>query len=194
MKWALAACLTLCLAGSSAQAYCFPVCPPVCFVTYEWRPVVAYRPEWREEKVPIVVQRVNYRREVTPVKTQVYVPRQFDEVVRTSYYVPVPREVEQDVVRCVMVPVAVFDPCTCCTYWTYSPQWVTERVRFMTCDYRREERNDNVKVWKWVAQDTVVEQVRWIPEVTNEQSWTVRRTCIMVPYQTMVCVPVYCWQ
>ena len=162
-------------------------------MTYEWRPVMAYRAEWREEKVPTVVQRVSYRKEVTPVKTQVYVARAFDEVVRTSYYVPVPREVEREMPRCVMVPVTMFDPCTCCCYVSYCPQWVVERVRCVEYDFRREERADNVKVWRWVAQDTVVDQVRWIPVVTQEQSWTVRYHCVMVPYQTMVCVPVYCW-
>lgn len=180
------------LTQSQAQAFCFPVCPPPCCLTYTWQPVTSYRPEWREEKVPIVVQRCSYRKEVTPVKVQVWVPRWVDEQVRTSYYVPVPREVVREVPRCVWVAVTTFDPCTCCSYVSYCPQWVTDKVRCVEYDVRREERVDNVKVCRWATQDTVVEQVRWVPELTQENSWTVRRYCVWVPYQTMVCVPVYC--
>jgi hypothetical protein len=49
-----------------------------------------------------------------------------------------------------------------------------------------------VRTYRWVPQPTMVEQVRWIPEVSQEQVWTVRYTCVMVPYQALVCVPVYC--
>jgi hypothetical protein len=160
-------------------------------VAYEMRPVICYRPEWREEKVPCVVERVNWRSEVTRVNVNVPVLREFDERVRTSYYVPVPREVEREVPRCVMVPVMMFDPCTCCCFVTYHPQWVMERVRCVEYDYRREERDVNVRVCRWVLEPRVVDQVRWIPEVTREQSWTVHRYCVMVPYQTTVCVPVF---
>jgi hypothetical protein len=156
------------------------------------RPVICYRPEWREEKVPCVVQRVSYRKEVTPVKTQVWTLREFEERVRTSYYVPVPREVEREVQRCVWVPVMMFDPCTCCCFVTYQPQMVVQRIRVVECDYRKEERDVNVRVCRWVQEPRVIEQVCWIPQVTQEQVWTVRRYCVMVPYQTFVCVPVYC--
>ena len=154
-------------------------------------PVVCYRPEWRAEQVPCVVQKVNYRREVTQVNVQVMVPRQFDEQVRSSYYVPVPREVERDVPRCVMTPFVCIDPCTCCPIVMYYPQWVNQRVRCVEYDYRREERVDNVRVWRCVAENRAVDQVRWIPEVTQEQSVTVRYTCVMVPYQSWTWAP--CW-
>ena len=155
-------------------------------------PVVCYRTEWREEKVPCVVQKVSYRQEVVPVKTCVWVPQEFDQQVRRSYYVPVPREVEREVASCVWVPVVTFDPCSCCCVVRWCPQMVTTRVRCMVYDYRPEERVETVRVCRWVQQETVVNQVRCIPEVTPEQSWTVRRYCVSVPYQTYVCVPCWC--
>ena len=45
---------------------------------------------------------------------------------------------------------------------------------------------------RWVQQETVVNQVRYIPVVTQEQSWTVRHYCVTVPYQAYVCVPSWC--
>ncbi len=190
-KWMAAIALLISAAfASDANAYWYIGCPPTCCWTYEWQPVVCYRPQWQEERVPCVVEHVTYRREVTPVKTQIMVPRMFDEQVRRSYYVPVPREVERVVPRCVMVAVPVVDPCTGCAYMTYCPQWVNQRIRCIEYDYRREEQDVNVRVCRMVPQDTVIEQVRWIPEVSQVQSFTIRRTCVMVPYQTMVCVPV----
>ena len=192
MKFAIVACLGLLLWGwSSAPAQAFdPCCPVPYVVAYEMRPVLCYRPEWREEKVPCVIQKVNYRREVKQVPCTTWIPQMFDEKVRTSYYVPVPRVVEREVQRCVMVPVTMFDPCTGCCFVQYCPQWVTQRVHCTEYDFRKEERNDVVKVCKMVRQDTLVEQVCYVPEVTQENSWTVRCHCVMVPYQTMVCVPV----
>ena len=163
--------------------------PPSIVPGYEIRQVVCYRPEWREEKVPCVVHRVDYRKEVTRVKTQVWVPKQFDEKVRIAYYVPVPKEVERDVYTCVMVPMMMVDPCTGCCFVSCYPSWVAQRVRCVEYDYRKEERNENVKVWRCVQQDTVVDQVRWIPVVTEEKSWTVRHYCVMVPHATAYYVP-----
>jgi hypothetical protein len=157
------------------------------------RQVVCHRPEWREEKVPCVVRTVHWRREVTPVKTQVMVPKLVDQVVRTAYYTPVPREVEREVTRCVLVPVVITDPCTGCSFTTCCPQWIRERVRCVEYDVRKDERDVNVKVCKWFPEDRVFDQVRFIPEVRETQSWTVRRYCVMVPHQTTVCVPVYRW-
>ncbi|MSQ95102.1 MAG: hypothetical protein EXR98_11180 [Gemmataceae bacterium] len=88
--------LFLDVSDASAQVIGWAPCPMPCYIAYEMRPVVCYRPEWREEKVPCVVQRVSYRKEVTPLKTQVWTLKQFDEWVRTSYYVPLPREVERE--------------------------------------------------------------------------------------------------
>ena len=180
--------------NSAVHAFCFPPGPPTCCMTYEVRPVTWYRAQWSEEKVPIVVQKINYRKEVVPVRTRLWVPKEFDEQVRCSYYVPVPREVERDIWRCVLTATVAVDPWTCCPCVNYYPQWVNQRVRCVEYDYRREERNQAIKVWKWVQEDTVVDQVRWIPEVTQERTWIVQRRCVMVPYQTVTCVPVYCWQ
>ena len=193
MKFAFAACAAVLLIGPanvSAQGFYYAPCPIPCCFTYELQPVTCYRTEWRAEKVPCVVQRVSYRQEVTPVKTQVWVAKEFDQTVRTSYYVPTPREVERDAWRCVMTPVMMFDPCTCCSYVRYCPQWVVQKVRCVEYDYRKEERDVNVKVCKWVPQEVIVQQVRCIPEVTQEQSYTVRYSCVSVPYQTMAWVPV----
>jgi hypothetical protein len=195
MRFAIAVCCAAFfsgLTGGRAQAFYYAPCPIPCCLSYELQPVVCYRSEWRAEKVPCVVQRVSYRQEVTPVKTQVWAPQEFEQKVRTSYYVPLPREVERDAWRCVMTPVTMFDPCTCCTYVSYCPQWVVQKVRCVEYDYRKEERDVVVKVCKMVPKDVVVQQVRWIPEVTQEQSWTVRYYCVSVPYQTMVWVP--CWR
>ena len=90
-----------------------------------------------------------------------------------------------------MVPVLLFDPCTGCGFVSWYPQWVMQRVRCIEYDYQKVERDVNVRVCRWVLEPRVVEQVRWIPEVRLEQTWTVRRYCVMVPYQTMVCMPVY---
>jgi hypothetical protein len=178
----------LLIAASSAQAqWCFPCC-----VSYEPVPVVCYRPEWRAQQVPCVVELVNYRREVTLVRVQVMVPRMFDEQVRTSHYVPTPREVERDAWYCVPVPIVCVDPCTCCPYVTYTSQWVRHRVRCVEYDYQLVNRVDNVRVCRMVPEDRVVEQVRYVPEVSQVQSWTVRYTCVMVPYQSVVWVP--CWR
>jgi hypothetical protein len=198
MRSALVACTIFLLWGlssSSAQAYYPGFCVPY-MVAYEMRPVICYRTEWREEKVPCVTYTVNYRKEVKQVPTTVWVPKMFNENVRTSYYVPVPKVVERQVPRCVMVAMPVFDPCTGCCFAYCCPQWVVERVRCTVYDYRKEERNHVVQVCRLVEQKTVVEQVRWIPEVTEQKSWTVHRYCVAVPYQTMVCVPVCvpCWQ
>lgn len=197
MRLAVAACVAVLWTGTfggSADAFCVPVCPPVCCVTYEWRPVVCYRPEWQAEKVPCMVQRVNYRREVTPVKVQCWAPKWVDEPVRVSYYTPVPREVEREYARCVMIPVPWVDPCTGCCFVTYCPQWVKDRVRCVEYDYRRDEREERVRVCKWEPYWTSVDQVRWVPEVTQEPSWTIQYRCVMVPYQSMVCVPVCTWR
>lgn len=194
MKKLLAACMVLVLwsAGSSAHAFCYLPCMPVCCVQYEMRPVVCYRPEWRAEQVPCVVERVNYRAEVSRVNVRVMAPRMFDEQVRTSCYVPTPRVVERMVAQCVAVPVMAIDPCTCCPYVTYTMQLVNYPVRCVEYDFRLVERVENVRVCRYVPEDRVVEQVRWVPEVSQVQSWTVRYNCVMVPYQTMVCVP--CWR
>ena len=173
----------------------WPCCCPIpIIVGYEMRPVICYRPEWREEQVPCTIDRVNWRREVTQVQTTALVAREFDERVRTAYYVPVPREVERQVPYCVMAPVMMFDPCTCCCFVTYCPQWTVARVRCVEYDYRREEREAIVRVCRWVPEPQLVDHVRWIPEVTREPSFTVRRYCVMVPYQSAVCVPIiqYC--
>src|SRR6266700_3375119 len=112
MKFAIVACFGLLLWGlSSAAAQAFdPCCPIPYMVAYEMRPVICYRPEWREEKVPCVVQRVSYRRDVVQVPCSTWVPQWSDQQVRTSYYVPVPKIVEREVPRCVMAPVMMFDP------------------------------------------------------------------------------------
>jgi hypothetical protein len=127
-----------------------------------------------------------------PVKTQVWEPQMVDQVVRTCYYVPVPRDVVRDVWYCVMVPSVTIDPCSGCPYVTCCPQWVSQQVRCLVYDYRLEERAVNVKVCIWVPRDTVVEHVSYVPEVTQEPSWTVRRYCVMVPYQSVIWVP--CWK
>ena len=131
--------------NASAFADWFSPCFPPCCVTYELRPVVCYRPEWREEQVPCVVERVNYRREATPVRVQVMVPRMFDEQVRTACYVPTPREVEREIWRCVVVPVVAVDPWTCCPCVTYTSQWVRLRVRCVEYEYRVVERVDTTE-------------------------------------------------
>jgi hypothetical protein len=92
----------------------------------------------------------------------------------------------------VMVPMVTFDPCSCCCVVRWCPQLTTTRVRCLEYDYRQEERVENVRVCRWVQQETVVNQVRCIPVVTQEQAWTVRRYCVAVPYQTYVCVPCGC--
>jgi len=189
MKFGWLASLALLLVPAVSQAQCcwyVPVC-----VSYEIRSVVCYRPEWREEKVPIVLQRVNYRQEVTPVNSFVWVPKEFDEKVQRTYYTPVPRVVERDVASWCWAPWVWCDPCTGCPYVSYYPKQTVQRVQCVEYDYRREDRVEAVRVCRWVQQPTVVNQVRWIPEVTNENSWTVRRTCVMVPYETKVCVPVW---
>jgi hypothetical protein len=194
MRFALAACVALLLAGPTpafAQwCYIGPACVPC--VTYELRPVICYRTEWREEKVPCVVQKVSYRQEVIAVKTSVWVPQEFDQQVRRTCYLPVPRVVERDVQAWILVPTVTFDPCSCCCVVTWCPQLTVKRVRCLEHDYRKEERVETVRVCRWVQQETVMNQVRCIPVVTQEQAWTVRRYCVTVPYQTYVCVPVWC--
>ena len=65
MNFAMSACFALIQAGPTpafAQASYFgPPCYPAPCVTYEMRPVIYYRAEWREEKVPCVVQKVSYQ-------------------------------------------------------------------------------------------------------------------------------------
>jgi hypothetical protein len=159
-------------------------------VAYETRVVTCYRTEWKEEKIPIVVERVSYKPETIKVKVTEYVPATFDQMVRTSYYVAIPKVIERDVATCVMVPFAAFDPCTCCCYVSYCPQWVTRKVQYSVCDYQLQARDDVVKVCKMVPQERVVDQTRMIPVVTKENTWSVRYTCVAVPYQTTVSVPV----
>lgn len=174
-----------------ASACCW-FTPPTCCVSYEIRPILCYRTEWREERVPCVVQRVSYRREVSQVEVQRWVAQPVEQQVRRSYYVPVPREVEREVWRCVAVPIATIDPGTFLPCWTYATQWVRQPVRCIEYDYRREERDEVAQTCRWVQQPTMVEQVRWVPEYSQEQVWTVRRYGVMVPYQATVCIPVYC--
>jgi hypothetical protein len=200
MRYALAIGAALLLLGSvngSAHAFgCEPwacYCPPVCCVTYQYQTVTSYRQEWRAEKVPCVVQKVSYRQETTYVPVTVYVPKMFDEKVRTSYYVATPKIVERPVTTCVLVPMVSVDPCTGCCYVTCCPQWVTHAEKCTVYDYQLQTRDDVVKVCRRVPEQRVVEQVCWIPQMTQEQSWTVRYTCVMVPCQTTVCVPVYTW-
>jgi hypothetical protein len=193
VKFIFAVCAGVCLwTPSISRAQVFDPCCPIPFVVaYEMRTVTCYRPEWREEKVPCVVQRVSYRRDVVQVPCSTWVPQWSDQQVRTSYYVPVPKVVERAVPRCVMVPVTMCDPCTGCCFVQYCPQWIVQRVQCTEYDYRVAERTDVVKVCKMVEQRTVVEQVCWTPVVTAEQSWTTRCYCVMVPYQSQVCVPVW---
>ena len=189
MRFGWLACLAWLVVPAVSQAQCcwyVPVC-----VTYEVRPVVSYRPEWREEKVPIVIQKVNYRKEVTPVKTSIWTLKEFDEQVQRTYYTPVPRVVERDVPTWCWAPVVWCDPCTGCPFVSYYPQQTVQRVQCVEYDYRKEDRVEATRVCRWVPQSVVVDQVRWIPEVTRENSWTVQRTCVLVPYQSQVCVPVW---
>ena len=190
LRFAIAA-IAIAVMTTESSACCWFM-PPACCISYEMRPVICYRPEWRDERVPCVVQRVSYRREVSQVQVQRWVAEPVERQVRLSYFVPVPREVERDVWRCVTIPIATIDPWTCCPCWTYATQWVRQPVRCIEYDFRREERDEVIRTCRWVQQPVMVEQVRWIPEYSQEQIWTVRRTCVMVPYQTMVCVPVYC--
>lgn len=176
--------------GCGPWAYC---CPPVCCVTYQYQTVTSCRPEWRAEQVPCVVQKVSYRQETTKVNVTVYVPKMFDQQVRTSFYVAVPKVVELPVTTCVLVPMVSVDPCTGCCYVTYCPQAVTQAVKCTVYDYQLQTRDEVVKVCRMVPEQRVVEQVRCIPQVTQEKSWTVCYTCVMVPCQTTVCVPVYTW-
>jgi len=187
MNSALGLCAALLLTGPTGMTMATP-CPPPC-VGYEMRTVICYRPEWRDEKVPCLVQKVSYRQEVTPVKTSVWVCKPFEQRVRTACYVPVPKIVEREVWTCVMVPAVYIDPCLGCCSIICQPCWISRRVGCTDYDYRMEEREQSVIVWRWVEQPTVVDQVRWIPVVTQEQSWTLRRYCVMVPYQATVCVP-----
>ncbi|MBI2804423.1 MAG: hypothetical protein HYX68_05490 [Planctomycetes bacterium] len=179
------------LTASSVHGGWYPAFPMPDCVTFEARQVVSYRPEWREERIPCVVPSVSYRKVVTPVATWVWKLKQFDERVRTSYYTPVPREVEREAARCVMVPIMVIDPCTGCCFASCYPHWVRERVRCVEVDYRREERDVDVRVSRWVQEYQMVDQVSYVPEVTQIQTWTVRRYCVWVPCQTTVIVPVY---
>ncbi|HZZ82484.1 MAG TPA: hypothetical protein VFE62_28555 [Gemmataceae bacterium] len=193
MKYSILCVPLLLLSPVSAFAQCYigPFCPVPC-ITYEWRPVVCYRPEWREEKVPCVVQRVSYRQVVTPVNTKVCVPQEYQASVRRVCYTPVPRQVERDVPALTMVPMLAWDPCSCCCVVRWCPQITSTRVRCVEYDYVPQERVDNVRCWRWVLEDRVVNQVSCVPVVTQEQVTTVRRYCVMVPYQTYVCVP-RCW-
>ncbi len=196
MRFALAACVAFMLAGPTpafAQwCYVGPACCPMPCITYEMRAITCYRTEWRAEMVPCVVQKVSYRQEVIPVRTSVWVPQEYDQQVRRSYYVPMPRVVERDVAAWTWAPVMVFDPCSCCCVVSWCPQLTTTRVRCVAYDYRLEERVETVRMCRWVQQEAVVNQVRCIPVVTQEQSWTVRPYCVTVPYQAYVCVPCWC--
>lgn len=193
MKHAFAACVAMLLAvpTSAFGQWCAigPTCCPLPCITYQWQPVICYKTEWREEKAPCVVQKVSYRQEIVPVKTCVMVPQEYVQPVKYAYCVPVPREVVREVAVCQWVPVVSFDPCSCCCFVSWCPQMTTAQVRSIVCDYRVEERVENVRLCRWVAQETVVNQVRCVPVVTQEQVWTVRRYCVAVPYQTYVCVP-----
>jgi hypothetical protein len=155
------------------------------------RSVIGYRAEWREEKVPIIVQRVNYRKEVTPVKTFVWTLQEFDEKVQRIYYTPVPRVVERDVASWCWTPWVWCDPCTGCPVVSYYPKQTIQRVQCVVYDYRPDVRVEAVRMCRWVQQPTVVDQVRWIPEVTPEKSWAIQRSCVMVPYEMRMCVPVW---
>lgn len=185
--------LCLGLTGSAADAYCGPpiCCPPIGYWACQPQVVTAYRAEWKEEKVPCVVHRVSYRQETDKVKVQVCVPKLFDQTVRTSYYVPIPKVVERDVTTCVMVPVVMYDPCTCCCYVSYRPSLSTTKVKCTVYDHKLESRDDVVKVCKLVTEERVIDQVRFVPVVSEEKSFTTRRYCVMVPYQTTVNVPVW---
>lgn len=188
--WSCVVFLVWGLSDSQAEAF-YLCCPPPCCIAYEMRAITCYRPEWKEEKVPVTVEKVKYRKEVDKVKVKVYVAKLFDEKVQTSYYVPVPKVVEQDVATCVTVPIILVDPCSGCCYVSCRPQWATQKVKCTVYDYKVEKRDVSVKACKWVPEDRVVEQVRWVPEVTREQVMTVRRYCVPVAYQATICVPVY---
>jgi hypothetical protein len=189
MRFPWLACLALLFVPNLCPAQCCWVAP-VC-VTYQMCPVTCYRAEWRAEKVPIVVPRVTYRKEVTPVEVMVWVPKAFDEKVQRTYYTPVPKVVERDVPGCTWVPIVWCDPCTGCPIVTYCPQMSVQRVQCIEYDFQRDDRVEAVRVWRCVQEPRKVDQVRWIPEVTNENTWTVRYTCVMVPYQSYMCVPVW---
>ncbi len=57
-----------------------------------------------------------------------------------------------------LVPAVDGEACVCCVEY----------------DYRPEERVETVRMCRWVQHETVVNQVRCIPVVTQEQIWTVR--------------------
>ena len=195
MKYSIGLCVAFLFAAPvpAFAQWCYigpALCPLPC-VTYQMCPVVCYRAEWREEQVPCVVQRVSYRQQVTPVNTQVWVPQAYDAQVRRVSYTPVPRAVDRDVPALTMVPTLVWDPCCCCCVVRWCPVVTTTRVRCVEYDYRAQEWMENVRCWRYVPENRVVNQVSLIPVVTQEQVMTVRRYCVMVPYQTYVCVP--CW-
>jgi hypothetical protein len=194
MRFPLVACVALLFVQAPASAqWCYfgPVCAPPC-VPYELRPVVTYQAQWREEKVPCVLQKVSYQPQVNRVKVTTWALQEYNQQVRRSYYTPVPREVQRDVATWCWVPAVMFDPCTCCCIVSWCPQRTVTRISCIEYDYRREDRDEMVRMCRWVPQESYVDQVCLVPQVTQEPGWTVRRYCVMVPCQTWVWVPCGC--
>ena len=196
--WLCAALVSWFLTAATANACWYPTAvsyaccpPPPCCVAYTTQSITCYRPEWRQEKIPITIQKVSYRAETTKVKVTEYVPQWFDQKVQTAYCVPVPKVVSWDATSCVMIPVVMFDPCTCCCYMSCYPQWITRKVQCTVYEAQMRTREDVVKVCRMVPQERQVDQTRMIPQYTQEQSYCVRNYCVMVPYQSSITVPVY---
>jgi hypothetical protein len=188
--WAGLVTVLWALTSTSANAF-YPCCPVPCCIAYQACTVTCYRTEVREEKIPITIQRVNYRQEIDKVPIKVYVSQPFTTKVQQSYCVPVPKVIVRDVVTCVSVPIMMIDPCTGCCYVTNCPRMVTQQVSCTVYEPQMQIREIDVMVNKLVPQDRVIDRVRWVPVVTQEQSFTVRRYCVSIPYPVTVQVPVY---
>jgi hypothetical protein len=196
MKNLLVVSLTIGFLGvSAAPALAFGRsrdCTPPCPTTLVWeeRVVTCYKPEWREEKVKCVVNRVHYKAVDVPMQCTIMVAKWDNVKEHRTFYTPVPKTVEEEVVRCKMVPVQSTDPCTGCTVTCYRPETYTEKVKCTVMTCKVETREVTVKRCRWEPQVKQFTQRRYIPECRPETVSTVRRYCVMVPYQTTVKVPV----
>jgi hypothetical protein len=187
------ALLVVTLTAAPARAWhgCCPP-PPPCCVTWCEQTVTCYKPEYDTRDVACTVMKPIYHTDVVKQKCVVMVPVWSDQ--KQSCMVPTykPKEIEQDVVRCRLVPVKFTDPCTGCVYTCCKPETYTEKVKctIMECHWVKKEYTVKVCSWKPEEKTYDVRRVwcEWKPEkVTYKQVY-----CVMVPYQAKVWVPVCC--
>lgn len=188
------AMLTLVSSVTPAQAWCCrKCCPPPCCdvcVTYVDKVVTCYKPAWQERDVTCTVNKLVPREVVTQQTCTVLTPVFSDVKKVCTIMTKVPRVVEKQVTCCRMVPVTCTDPCTGCTYTSCKPESYVQTVQCTVYDCVPVQKEYTARVCSFKPETRTYEKRCTVYDCVPETVVKKQRYCVMVPYQTVVKVPV----